>query len=68
MHSLSLPRRRHRWLGGLLVASAVAALLEGFARQLVGDSVGRLVIGLFMLALWLAYFLALGRHGEGADK
>ncbi|MCB2064281.1 MAG: stage II sporulation protein M [Novosphingobium sp.] len=61
-------RRAAQVMTGVVLMLVVAALLEGFARQLVGDSVGRLVIGLFMLALWLAYFLALGRHGEGADK
>jgi uncharacterized membrane protein SpoIIM required for sporulation len=50
---------------GVVLMLIVAALLEGFARQLVADSFGRFVIGLFMLALWLAYFLVLGRRSEG---
>jgi len=44
----------------------VAAVLEGFARQLVADSFGRLAIGGFMLAAWCAYFFAVGRKPKGA--
>jgi hypothetical protein len=36
----------------------VAGLLEGFARQLVNNTGGRLAIGGFMLAFWCAYFFA----------
>jgi len=58
-------RRAAQVMTGVVLMLVVAALLEGFARQLVADSFGRLVIGLFMLALWLAYFLAVGRrHGD----
>lgn len=58
-------RRAAQVMTGVVLMLVVAALLEGFARQLVPDSFGRLVIGLFMLALWLAYFLAVGRrHGD----
>ncbi len=61
-------RRAAQVMTGVVMMLVVAALLEGFARQLVGDSLGRFVIGLFMLVLWLAYFLALGRGGEEEDK
>lgn len=57
-------RRAALVMTGVVLMLIVAALLEGFARQLVADSFGRLVIGLLMLALWLAYFLALGRRAE----
>ncbi|MEZ5247526.1 MAG: transglycosylase family protein [Acidimicrobiales bacterium] len=45
MHSLSLPRRRHRWLGGLLVASAVATLL-GFGSFASADEIEELRNGI----------------------
>jgi uncharacterized membrane protein SpoIIM required for sporulation len=57
-------RRAAQVMTGVVLMLIVAAVLEGYARQLVDDSTGRLTIGLFMLALWLAYFLALGRRGE----
>ncbi len=40
----------------------IAALLEGFARQLVTDLQSRLVIGWSIGALWLAYFMLAGRR------
>lgn len=39
----------------------IAALLEGFARQLVTDLQTRLIIGWGIGALWLAYFALAGR-------
>jgi len=61
-------RRAAQVMTGVVLMLVVAALLEGFARQLVPDPFGRLTIGLFMLALWLAYILALGRSAQGADR
>lgn len=61
-------RRAAQVMSGVVLMLVIAALLEGFARQLVADVGGRLIIGLFMLALWLAYILAVGRTGHGADK
>ncbi len=45
----------------------VAALLEGFARQLVTDLQTRLVIGWSIGALWLAYFAFAGRNPSAAQ-
>ena len=42
----------------------IAALLEGFARQLITGLQARLVIGWTIGVLWLAYFLLAGRHGS----
>ncbi len=56
-------RRAAQVMTGVVLMLVVAALLEGFARQLVPDPGGRLIIGGFMLALWLAYFLGMGRRG-----
>jgi uncharacterized membrane protein SpoIIM required for sporulation len=58
-------RRAAQVMTGVVLMLVVAALLEGFARQLVPDMAGRFIIGLFMLALWLAYILAAGRAPQG---
>jgi uncharacterized membrane protein SpoIIM required for sporulation len=50
-------RRAAQVMAGCVVMLAVAGVLEGFARQLVGDPVSRASIGGVMLAFWLAYFL-----------
>jgi uncharacterized membrane protein SpoIIM required for sporulation len=42
----------------------VAALLEGFARQLVTNLETRIIIGWTIGALWLAYFALAGRAGD----
>jgi uncharacterized membrane protein SpoIIM required for sporulation len=43
-------------MAGVVVMLFVAALLEGFIRQLVTFDIARFVIGGAMLLLWLAYF------------
>ena len=43
---------------GVVLMLVIAALLEGFARQLVDTTLGRLAIGGFMLVAWSAYFFA----------
>lgn len=43
---------------GVILMLVVAALLEGFARQLVDHTFGRFAIGGFMLLAWSAYFFA----------
>jgi hypothetical protein len=48
-------------MAGVVLMLVAAALLEGFARQLVDNTPGRLAIGGFMLAFWLAYFFAFAR-------
>jgi uncharacterized membrane protein SpoIIM required for sporulation len=51
-------RRSAVVMTGVVLMLVVAALLEGFARQLVDDTFGRFAIGGFMLAAWCAYFFA----------
>lgn len=51
-------RRAAVVMAGVVLMLVVAALLEGFARQLVDDTFGRFAIGGFMLAAWCAYFFA----------
>lgn len=63
-------RRSALVMAGVVLMLIVAALLEGFARQLVDRTPGRFAIGGFMLAAWTAYFFAFrgsaGRSGGGS--
>jgi uncharacterized membrane protein SpoIIM required for sporulation len=51
-------RRAAVVMTGVVLMLVVAALLEGFARQLVDQTPGRFAIGGFMLLLWCSYFFA----------
>lgn len=51
-------RRAALVMTGVVLMLVVAALLEGFARQLVDSTPGRFAIGGFMLLLWCSYFFA----------
>lgn len=58
-------RRAALVMTGVVLMLIVAALLEGFARQLVDQTAGRFAIGGFMLAAWTAYFFAFrGNQGR----
>ena len=46
-------------MAGCALMLVVAGLLEGYARQLVGQAEARLAIGAVMLALWIGYFALL---------
>ncbi len=48
-------------MAGVVVMLFVAALLEGFVRQLVVVEALRYVIGAMMLGIWLAYFYGMPR-------
>lgn len=54
-------RRASQVMAGVVLMLVVAALLEGFGRQLINDTAGRFAVGGFMLLFWLAYFLLFGR-------
>ena len=54
-------RRAAVLLVGAVLMLLVAALLEGFARQLITSTSIRLGIGILMLAAWLGYFFFCGR-------
>lgn len=56
-------RRAALVMTGVVLMLIVAALLEGFARQLVDQTPGRFAIGGFMLAGWTAYFAAFRGNG-----
>lgn len=59
-------RRAATVMAGVVMMLVAAALLEAFARQLVGGITDRLIIGGAMLSLWLAYFFAFRRAVPGA--
>ena len=52
-------------MAGVVLMLVFAALLEAFPRQLAGTE-ARAIIGLFMLAGWLAYFYAFRGREQGA--
>ena len=51
-------RRSAVVMTGVVLMLVIAALLEGFARQMVDETFGSFVIGGFMLSLWCVYFFA----------
>jgi len=54
-------QRAAQVMAGVVIMLVIAALLEGFARQLIDNTPGRLTVGGFMLALWCAYFFAFAK-------
>lgn len=60
-------RRSAQVMAGVVLMLVVAAMLEGFARQLIDNTPGRFAVGGFMLAFWCAYFFAFGR-AEDAEQ
>lgn len=61
-------RRASQVMVGAVIMLVVAALLEGYARQLVGDAGGRATIGIFMLLAWLCYFVLVGDKRRQAPQ
>ncbi len=55
-------RRAATVMAGVVLMLVVAAMLEGFARQLIDNTQGRLSVGISMLVIWCAYFFALRRR------
>lgn len=49
---------------GVVLMLVVAAILEGFARQLIDNTQARLTVGISMLVIWLAYFFAFHRNPQ----
>lgn len=49
-------RRSAQVMVGVVFMLIVAGLLEGFGRQLIDNTAGRLIVGGFMLVLWTGYF------------
>lgn len=60
-------RRASQVMAGAVLMLVVAAMLEGFARQLIDDTGGRLGLGLFMLVFWLVWIFGAGR-GQAEER
>jgi uncharacterized membrane protein SpoIIM required for sporulation len=58
-------RRAAQVMVGVVLMLIVAGLLEGFGRQLINNTPGRLGVGLFMLCFWLGYFFLFRRRIDG---
>jgi uncharacterized membrane protein SpoIIM required for sporulation len=58
-------RRASQVMMGVVLMLVVAALLEGFGRQLINHTPGRLAVGGFMLFFWLTYFFGFRRDSGG---
>lgn len=54
-------RRAATVMAGVVLMLVIAAMLEGFARQLIDTTPSRLTVGLGMLIFWLWYFFAFRR-------
>lgn len=60
-------RRAAQVMAGVVLMLVVAAMLEGFARQLIDNTPGRFTVGGAMLLFWLAYFFAFHRETGGGE-
>lgn len=60
-------QRASQVMAGVVLMLVVAAVLEGFARQLIDDTFGRLAVGTSMLLLWLAYFAVFRRKSNRGE-
>ncbi len=58
-------RRASLVMVGVVLMLIVAAVLEGFARQMIDNTAGRYTVGIFMLLFWLAYFFVFRRKTDG---
>ena len=61
-------QRTSQVMAGVVLMLVVAAILEGFARQLIDDTFGRLAVGIFMLVFWLAYFFVFRRSSNRSEQ
>lgn len=59
-------RRAAQVMAGVVLMLVIAAMLEGFARQLIDDTAGRMTVGGFMLVFWLTYLFVFRRNGDAA--
>ena len=59
-------RRAAQVMMGVVFMLVIAAMLEGFARQLIDNTPGRLTVGGFMLLFWIAYLFVFRRDVDGA--
>ena len=61
-------QRASQVMAGVVLMLVAAAILEGFARQLIDDTFGRLAVGIFMLVFWLAYFFVFRRTSNASEQ
>ena len=61
-------RRASQVMAGVVLMLVIAAMLEGFARQLIDNTQGRFVVGGFMLLFWIAYFFAFRRDAPAGER
>ena len=54
-------------MAGVVLMLVCAGILEGVFRQLIGNTLGRLVVGYAVLAFWLVYFFAFRRAAPGHE-
>jgi uncharacterized membrane protein SpoIIM required for sporulation len=59
-------RRSATVMAGVVLMLVLAAMLEGFGRQLINETPGRFIMGGFMLVFWLVYLFAFRRNSQGA--
>ena len=59
-------RRASQVMAGVVLMLVVAAVLEGFARQLIDNTPSRFLVGGVMLLFWLAYFFGFRRDVPGS--
>ena len=57
-------RRAAQVMAGVVLMLIVAAMLEGFFRQLIQYPLARFALGAFMLVFWAGYFFAWRRKAE----
>lgn len=62
--SAAAGRRAAQVMTGVVLMLIVAAVLEGFGRQLIDSTPSRLIVGSFMLVLWTGYFFAFRREAR----
>jgi uncharacterized membrane protein SpoIIM required for sporulation len=60
-------RRSATVMAGVVMMLVLAAMLEGFGRQLIDTTPGRFAVGGFMLAFWCAYLFVFRRNVRGTD-
>lgn len=53
---------------GVIIMLIMAAVLEGFGRQLITDTAGRYVIGYGLLLFWIVYFVFAGRGQDAVNE
>ncbi|MDR2856572.1 MAG: stage II sporulation protein M [Novosphingobium sp.] len=59
-------QRASQVMMGVVLMLVIAAMLEGFGRQLINNTPGRLSVGSFMLLFWLGYFFLFRRDADRA--